>query len=251
MSLNFRICCLFVALCAFSMTALSQEISREEWEKQMKDLTAQRDQLKSRMSSLRSDVDNLRQQDRDKDAALKKCNDELMAMIGAEAASMRAFEAELDRIDQWLDELSRLSNQDLWNRKKELDDVQSAISAGKKNKLSALPKNYDRLGSQQNRLDSLRKSLESVSMAMTYTVGTWAKDRDCLWNIAKKPTIYDNAFLWPKIWQGNRDQIKNPDIIHTGQKLKVPSKADLTAEEKSAVKMYWQKKQAAPAVNKP
>jgi hypothetical protein len=90
----------------------------------------------------------------------------------------------------------------------------------------------------------LRRSLEA-SMANVYTVGTWAKDRDCLWNIAKKPTIYDNAFLWPKIWQGNRDQITNPDVIHPGQKLKIPAKADLTADEKSAVRGYYQRKQAA------
>ena len=77
---------------------------------------------------------------------------------------------------------------------------------------------------------------------MTYTVGTWARDRDCLWNIAKKPKIYANPFLWPKIWQGNRDQIKNPDLIYPGQKLKIPPKADLTKEEKSAERSYWRKK---------
>ena len=81
----------------------------------------------------------------------------------------------------------------------------------------------------------------------TYTVGTWARDRDCLWNIAKKPKIYDNPFLWPKIWQGNRDQIKNPDVIHKGQKLKIPPKADLTKEEKSALRKYWSKKNAQAA----
>jgi len=82
-------------------------------------------------------------------------------------------------------------------------------------------------------------------------VGTWAKDRDCLWNIAKKPKIYDNPFLWPKIWQGNRDQIKNPDVIQRGQKLKIPPKAALTKEEKSAVRRYWSKKNAQAPTAKP
>ena len=66
--------------------------------------------------------------------------------------------------------------------------------------------------------DSLAKQVK------VYTVGTWAKDRDCLWNISKKPDIYDNAWLWPRIWQGNRDQIKDPDVIHQGQKLKIPGR---------------------------
>lgn len=227
---------------ALAGAAFAQEMTKEEWQKQMQELTAKRDELKSRMTSLQSEVDNLKKQDSDKAAALKRCEDELVAMVGATATSMAAFEAELNRIDEKLNELSRLSTQELWNRKKELDDVQGAITNAKKNKMSALPKYYDRLANQQSRLDALRKSLEG--MTMTYTVGTWSKDRDCLWNIAKKPTIYDNAFLWPKIWQGNRDQIKNPDIIHPGQKLKIPPKAELTAEEKSAARRYWQNKQA-------
>jgi nucleoid-associated protein YgaU len=230
-------------------TALAQEMTKDEWQKQMQELTAKRDQLKSRMATLQSEVENLKRQDAEKAAAVKKCEDELMAMIGATPDAVAAFEAELNRIDARLNELSRLSNQELWNRKKELDDLQGAINNAKKNKLSALSKYSDRLANQQSRLDALRKSLEG--MTMTYTVGTWSKDRDCLWNIAKKPTIYDNAFLWPKIWQGNRDQIKNPDIIHPGQKLKIPPKAELTAEEKSAARRYWLNKQAATAPANP
>jgi LysM repeat protein len=46
--------------------------------------------------------------------------------------------------------------------------------------------------------------------------------------------------------EGN-DQIKNPDIIKKGQVLKIPAKADLTKEEKSASNSYWKKKQEAAA----
>jgi hypothetical protein len=54
-----------------------------------------------------------------------------------------------------------------------------------------------------------------------YTVGTWRENRDCLWNIAKKPEIYNDAFAWPKIWRANMDQIKNPDVIHPGMQLSI------------------------------
>ncbi len=54
--------------------------------------------------------------------------------------------------------------------------------------------------------------------------------------------------MWPKIWQGNRDQIKDPDIIKQGQKLKIPKAGEMTAEEKSAAKKYYRKHaQAATA----
>jgi hypothetical protein len=72
-----------------------------------------------------------------------------------------------------------------------------------------------------------------------------------LWNIARKPTIYDNAFHWPKIWQANRDQIKNPDIIYPGQNLKIPPKAELTAEEKFAARRYGLNRRAAATATNP
>lgn len=245
MKLHNRIRMIVVLACAFAVTAVAQEMSKNEWQQQMQELTAKRDQLNSRLSALQTEVDNLKKQDADQLAALNKCEDEILSMVGATKESAQAFEAELGRIDAKLDELARLSNQDLWSRRSELDDVQTSISNAKKNKLSAIPKYYDRLENQQNRLNGLRRSIES-SMANTYTVGTWSKDRDCLWNIAKKPTVYDNAFLWPKIWQGNRDQIKNPDVIHPGQKLNIPAKAELTADEKAAARGYWQRKQSSP-----
>jgi nucleoid-associated protein YgaU len=227
--------------------AAAQEMTKEDWQKQITEYTAKRNDLKNKLTSLQSDVDQLKKDDAAKAAALKKCNDDLMALVGANSAAERAYAAKLDEIDAKINELSRLSNQDLWARKGEIDDVQKMLDAAKMNKLSALPKYFDHLKEEQSRLDALRKTLESAQMMMTYTVGTWAKDRDCLWNIAKKPKIYDNAFLWPKIWQGNKDKIKNPDVIKKGQVLSIPPKAELTKEEKSAVRSYWNKKKAAEA----
>ncbi|GEM_PF-1702559 len=43
---------------------------------------------------------------------------------------------------------------------------------------------------------------------------------DCLWNIAKK--YYNNPFLWTKIYQQNKDIIKNPDLIYPGQVFIIP-----------------------------
>lgn len=237
-----RISLIAIAIVVMVSGLSAQEMTKDEWQKQMNELTAQRNELRSKLNTLQTDIDNLKKEDAAKAAALKKCNDDLLALVGATAESERAFAAMLDQIDGKINELSRLSNQDLWARKGELDGVQNMINEARKNKLSLLPKYYDRLKEQQNRVDALRRALESAGM-QTYTVGTWARDRDCLWNIAKKPAVYDNAFLWPKIWQGNKDQIKNPDIIKPGQKLKIPPKGELTQEEKAAARSYWQRKQ--------
>ena len=50
----------------------------------------------------------------------------------------------------------------------------------------------------------------------TYTVAAG----DSLSKIAKK--LYGDANQWKKIFEANRDQIKNADLIHPGQVLKIP-----------------------------
>jgi nucleoid-associated protein YgaU len=51
----------------------------------------------------------------------------------------------------------------------------------------------------------------------TYTVVSG----DSLSKIAKK--FYGDATHWQRIFEANKDIIKNPDLIHPGQVLKIPN----------------------------
>ncbi|MCD6131038.1 MAG: LysM peptidoglycan-binding domain-containing protein [Candidatus Hydrothermae bacterium] len=44
---------------------------------------------------------------------------------------------------------------------------------------------------------------------------------DCLWKLAGLPWVYNNPLMWPKLYEANKDQIKDPDLIYPGQKLRV------------------------------
>ena len=56
----------------------------------------------------------------------------------------------------------------------------------------------------------------STTSTKTYTV----QKGDSLSKIAKH--FYGDANKWPRIHEANLDQIKNPDLIHPGQTLKIP-----------------------------
>jgi nucleoid-associated protein YgaU len=56
----------------------------------------------------------------------------------------------------------------------------------------------------------------SAPAPRTYTVVAG----DSLSKIAKK--LYGNANEWKRIYEANRDTVKNPDVIHPGQVLKIP-----------------------------
>ena len=52
----------------------------------------------------------------------------------------------------------------------------------------------------------------------SYTVS----EGELLSSIAKRPDVYGDPLLWPLLYQANRDQIKDPRKIYTGQILIIP-----------------------------
>lgn len=60
----------------------------------------------------------------------------------------------------------------------------------------------------------------AIEREVTYTV----QKGDSLSKIAQQQ--YGNGKKWKAIFEANRDQITNPDLIHPGQVLKIPSSGD-------------------------
>ena len=57
---------------------------------------------------------------------------------------------------------------------------------------------------------------KTAAAQRTYTI----KSGDSLSKIAKQ--YYGDAQEWQKIYQANKDKIKNPDLIHPGQTIIIP-----------------------------
>jgi uncharacterized coiled-coil DUF342 family protein len=220
--------------------AWAQEMTRDEWQEEMNRYTQLRDELSTKVSELRSQISALQDQSTQLDADIKKCMDDLYALVGSNADAAAAYRAEIEAAENKAAELMRLSDADLLARSGEVDELAARVKSLWENKLSLIPEFWDRLTSLNDKVKSLRSTIAGTGK--TYTVGTWARDRDCLWNISKKRDIYNNAWMWPKIWQGNRDQIRDPDIIHPGQKLKIPPAGEMNAEEKAAARSYYSRK---------
>ena len=48
------------------------------------------------------------------------------------------------------------------------------------------------------------------------------KRGECLWGIAGYERVYGNSYDWPKLYEANREQIKDADLIYPAQLLDVP-----------------------------
>ena len=73
---------------------------------------------------------------------------------------------------------------------------------------------------------------EEVSFSDLYTV----RKGECLWWIAQYKDLYDDPFQWPIIYDANRNQIEDPDLIYPGQILSIPRSGYTMEEVKEARK---------------
>ena len=62
------------------------------------------------------------------------------------------------------------------------------------------------------------EGLSSPGTFDTYVV----QKGDSLWSIAAKPQIYGKATQWRRIFDANRDALKNPERVRPGMTLKIP-----------------------------
>lgn len=89
-------------------------------------------------------------------------------------------------------------------------------------------------GSEMPGKAMLKEGAEASKAGRTQLERYIVKNRDCLWEIAGKPRVYDDPFQWPELYKANRDQIKDPDLIYPRQDLRV--EMGLSAGEKDHVR---------------
>jgi len=214
---------------AFSFSTFAQEeMTKEEWQNQMTKLNAQKESLQKETSALKTDVTGLNT-NLSTIQSYDNCIDDLYGMVGAKKSDVDNYSKAVNELEGKI-------------RRKEgpkADRVKD-LEALKGNKISALPDFFNKV---YNVLPGLLDAWVEAPTEASYTV----VKGDCLWRIAKKKEFYGNGFAWPKIYQANRDQIKNPDLIYPKQTFKIPN---LTEEEKSKyekLKLNYKPAPATPA----
>ncbi len=233
----------FIAITCSSVFA-QEKMSKDEWQSEMATYTQKVADIQAQITKLTAENDALKVQSDKLDAEVLACEDALYAMLGVTRADVEAFDKELTDMEIRVVELQRMSDAELLNHRDEIERMNARLGEMAKSNIAMIPRYGARVQSLQEKVDGLMKSLQREK---TYTVGTWSRDRDCLWNIAKKKDVYANAWMWPKIWQGNRDKIKDPDVIKPKWVLKIPEGNELSKAEKSAANSYYRNKASSPA----
>ncbi len=214
------------------------ELTKEEAVLRIESWIEKVTELETKLQSLQDDKTALIEEIEQAKKDLKDCEEALLALLGATNGDIDAFRQKLGVIAGKVRAMQSLSNDELADRRSDVVALEGELNELRTVKIALLPEFYSKIIALGRDI----KGLYREKKVTTYTVGTWAENRDCLWNIAGKKEIYNDPHLWPKIWQANTGIIRNPDVIFPGQVLTLPNNAPKNAEELKAERKYYRMK---------
>lgn len=218
-----------VQLAAFAQDE-EPEMTEEEWQRQMDENTALKADLMGRLDQLSKDIDNLKKQNTEKDAAVVKAEEDLYASVGSTKSGVADFRKKFEAVEKTIN-----------GKQGNKDDAAKMFAEIEASRIKCLPEFYDRYKKMKAGLDAWGPEKKAG-----YTV----VKGDCLYKIAGKKEIYNNVKMWPVLWEANEKgvisapprvpkTIKNPHWIYPGQVLTVPAlTADLQKRAEDRAKKY-------------
>ena len=126
--------------------------------------------------------------------------------------------------------------------------------AGEPAQAAKPPETAEKQGLRTNAgVDARESEMKDTVMCLCeqYTV----RKGDSLWRIAKYKDIYNDPYLWPILYEANKDIIKNPKLLYPGQELDIPRGGYLpdeimdTRKKAGAAKPYLPPQQANSPVD--
>ena len=197
--------------------AQEDKMTREEYVAQMADLQQRETAAQQQIEALSGQIVDLNGQMNACDLAIADLNDQVRMLVEATDAQIDAFGNRLDAIIGQLEGLLSLAPEVLIQRRGEAMALAAEVEEMKGNKISAIPEMAEKIA----QIDSLLGQIKA-RIAQPVTIDYTVERGDNLWNIAKKENLYDDPYMWPRIYRANREEIKDPDMIFPEQTLAVP-----------------------------
>jgi nucleoid-associated protein YgaU len=206
-------------LVSMSAPALAQEkkMTRDEYVAQIAGLTKREATAKGQIEALNIQIADLNGNLDNCDMAVADLNDQIRTLADASDEEMMAFGKRLDALTGQLEGLLALPPEVLIQRRGEVKVITAEVGEMKMSKIAALPEMAMKLANIDKLLGQIK-----ARIAQPITVDYMVERGDNLWNIAKKESVYDDPYMWPRIYRANKEMIKDPDLIYPKQTLAVP-----------------------------
>lgn len=206
-----------LVLASENISAQEQQMTCEEYMALGQEIVNREVAANAQIEELIAQIESLNMQIAQLDRANADLNAQILATIGHSESEVMAFGRELDAIIAQLEGLMALAPEVLIMRRGEVTAIESRVAELRQSNIAALPEMMDKLAVIDQMIADLK-----ARIAQPVVIDYKVVRGDNLWNIAKKEQIYDDPYMWPRIYRENKDQIKDPDLIYPKQVLGVP-----------------------------
>ncbi|MFH1006454.1 MAG: LysM peptidoglycan-binding domain-containing protein [Candidatus Latescibacterota bacterium] len=203
--------------CLASSWAAEQRMTYKEYLSQLAGYTDRESKATKQIAQLDKEIADLKRAISALDAEKATTEAEIYRLVQSNQAGVEAFMADLDGLIGRIRGLQRLSPDDLYKRKAEVEEIRAKLEALKKNPIAYLPEVADKISAIEGMLAQLEARIPRVPTPDEYTVVRG----DNLWNISKKEAIYNDPYMWPRIYVANC-RIKDSDLIQPDWVLTIP-----------------------------
>ena len=206
-----------LVLASENISAQEQQMTCEEYMALGQEIVNREIAANTQIEELNAQLESLNMQLAQLDRANADLEAQILAAIGHSESEVMAFGRELDAIIAQLEGLMALAPEVLIMRRGEVTAIESRVAELGQSNIAALSEMMDKLATIDQMLADL-KARVAQPVVIDYKVARG----DNLWNISKKEQVYDDPYMWPRIYRENKAQIKDPDLIYPNQVLAVP-----------------------------
>lgn len=186
---------------------LPEELNQKQWEMVRDFYAVEAIKLLARMDTLALQIDSLKTLNASIDAF--SCEDELYAIVGANRQQVNDYRLKFDETERLIQ-----------NKSAAPDAARNSFAEISASKIRCLPEFNDRFLSLKKRIDEY--GVTNDVQLPNYSSDSYTVVKgDCLWKISLEK--YGTRYLWPIIWEANKNEIPDSYLIYPGQVLKVPA----------------------------
>lgn len=207
----------FIVLSFSGSAAAANKITFEDYQIQLQKYVDRENKALEGIDAEQVIIDSLRAQIAELKTQIAAIWDQIYARLGVTEDDVKAFLAAITALEGRVDELARLSPENLLHRANEIDELADEIVVLQENQIALLSEPRNRLNRLTSRVEALKASLPKPKHDMYRVVRG-----DYLWKISGKPAIFDDPWKWMRIYSANREEIKDPDLIFPDQRFRIP-----------------------------
>ncbi len=214
------------------LSVAQEEMTMEEYNAQLAEWQKREADAKAAIVTVNAEIVALKAEIAKTEAETATTWQEIYALLGVSEADVDAFRSQLEGLESELDALAALPPEELFKRRKEIDELEAKLNELMGGNIGMLTEMEDMAATLEGKISQLRASMPKA-IYDEYTV----VNGDYLWKISGKSDIYSDPYQWMRIFSYNKDQIKNPDLIYSDQIFKI--QREVGPNEYLVVKGDW------------